>query len=449
MYERYEVLNSFLENQDFYEKAIDENIKKYRCGTRKVRLVDKGGKPLSGAKVLVTQKSHQFRFGANLFMLDELETDKKNKDYKDYFCRPFNMATLPFYWNDCEPERGKPRYDKDSPKWYRRPPVDLCLEFCEENGIEPREHALAYERLFPSWLKDVPVSEIKEAFEKRCQELSRRYAHRINTIEVTNEMNWHEGTTAFYNEPDYIEWCFKTTEKYFPSNQLVINEATEEAWLDVLRPTAKYYAYTEAAILKGARVDAIGLQFHMFYTKEDEAQRTRHLYDPISLYRHMDLYSRLVNKLQITEVTVPAYSYNSDDEEIQARLLTYLYKLWFSHPACEQIIYWNLVDGYAYVPDPTPEKIRRTQGNMSVGENYYYGGLLRFDLTPKPAYYALENLIKNEWHTCLELCTDKDGWLEFNGFWGTYEVEVVQDGKTLTAELSHSSNVEESSTLII
>ena len=70
------------------------------------------------------------------------------------------MATLPFYWNATEPEEGKTRYAKNSPKLYRRPPIDLCIEFCEKHGIEPREHGLAYEHLFPEWLIDKSFDEI-------------------------------------------------------------------------------------------------------------------------------------------------------------------------------------------------------------------------------------------------------------------------------------------------
>lgn len=92
-------------------------------------------------------------------MLDELETEEKNELYKKYFADVFNMATLPFYWDATEPEKGKTRYDKDSPKVYRRPAVDLCIEFCEKYEIEPREHALAYNGFFPKWLYDVSVEE--------------------------------------------------------------------------------------------------------------------------------------------------------------------------------------------------------------------------------------------------------------------------------------------------
>ena len=104
----------------------------------------------------------------------------------------------------------------------------------------------------------------------------------------------------------------------------------------------------------------------------------------------------------------------------------------------EQIVYWNLVDGYAHVWDPDPEKIRASQGNMTLGENYYYGGLLRFDMTPKPAFFAIKDLIEREWHTEAEMSTNGMGKAQFKGFFGAYEVTVTHGGKTTvkTLELS-------------
>ncbi len=450
MTDRRKVLSYFEENKEFFDTTVKENIEKYRKGKMRICVVDKDGKPVPDARIRVTQITHDFKFGANLFMQDELETEEKNRIYKDSFKSVFNMATLPFYWNSLEEEKGKLRYDKDSPKFYRRPPIDLCMEYCLKNGIEPREHALAYEKTFPAWLSDCTVDEIKENLERRYAEIAERYADKIPTIEVTNEMDWgHDrGVTAFYNSPDYIEWCFKTAEKYFPNNQLVINEYTEDCWGDNCRTTDKYFAYTEANILKGARIDAIGFQFHMFYDRKTELEKSRYLYHPICLYDHMDLYSSLVKHLQVTEITVPAYSNDPEDEKIQAELIRYLYTLWFSHPCMEQIIYWNLIDGYAYVADPTPEKIRYSQGNMSIGENVYYGGLLRYDMTPKPAFEALDHLINREWRTNIG-CDIHNGELEFNGFFGKYEIEIEVNGQTVRKEFDLSKNKDNSLTLTL
>ena len=435
------VLDYFEQNKDFFEDTVYPNIEKYRKGDIKISVTDKDGNKISNGKVKIKQLNHEFKFGANIFMLDELEAEEKNRKYKESFKSLFNMATLPFYWNSTEPQPKDYRFDKSSSKYYRRPPIDLCMEFCEENGIEPREHALAYEHMFPAWLKDHSVSEVKSALESRYKMIAERYADKIPTIEVTNEMLWgHDcGATAFYNEPDFIEWCFKTAEKYFPENQLVINEYTEAFWGANCRATDSYYAYVEANLLKGARIDAIGAQFHMFESRESELRKSSYLYNPISLYDHMNMYADLINCLQVTEITIPAYSDDPVDEEIQAKLIEYLYTVWFSHPAMEQIIYWNLVDGYAYVADPTPEKIARTQGDMTVGENVYYGGLLRFDLTPKPAYKTLHNLINKKWKTELS-CELTNGECNLRGFFGEYEIEIEADGKIVKSRFTHSKN---------
>jgi GH35 family endo-1,4-beta-xylanase len=174
MTERRKILDLFDEQSDFVNEKVTYGIETYRKGNGKVRVLDKNGAPIAGAKIKLSQKSHEFRFGANIFMLDELETLEKNEIYKKYFADVFNMATLPFYWDALEPERGKPRYATDSEKVYRRPAPDLCIEFCEEHGIEPREHALAYENFFPKWLYDQPTARVKKALNRRCREIAER-----------------------------------------------------------------------------------------------------------------------------------------------------------------------------------------------------------------------------------------------------------------------------------
>ena len=439
MNDRKKVLELFEQQKDFMDEKVKNGIEENRKGYAVIALKDYNGNTVSNAKIKLNQKSHEFKFGANMLLLDELETPEKNEKYKEIFAQTFNMATLPFYWNATEPQKGVTRYDKNSPKFYRRPPIDLCMEFCENNGIEPREHALAYEQFFPEWLYDASVWEVKKALENRYKEIAERYADKIRTIEVTNEMRWKRGKTCFYAEPDYVEWCFKTAEKYFPANQLAINEGFQ-IWADNGTPTDNYYLYIESNLLKGARIDAIGLQYHMFFTSENEYEATRPYYNPEKIYKHLDLYANFNKPLQISEVTVPAYSNDGVDEEIQAELIKNLYSIWFSHPNTEQIIYWNLVDGYAHLWDPDPEKIRASLGDMTLGENYFYGGLLRFDMTPKPAFYAIKNLIEKEWHTECEVVADKLGKADFKGFYGKYDVEITYNGKTVNKEINLSKN---------
>ena len=426
--DRRKILEKFEANRDELERSVQDGIEAYRKGGAVVKAVDSEGKPIAGAKVIVRQKNHAFRYGANLFMLDELETPEKNEKYKEAFKRIFNMATLPFYWSDLEPEEGKPRYAKDSPKIYRRPAPDLCIEYCKQNGIEPREHALAYDQFFPEWLYDADIFKIKKKFEQRCAEISARYGADIRTIEVTNETWWAQGKTAIYNDPDFVEYSFKTARKYFGANELSINEHSG-VWEDNARTDDRYYMQVENALMKGAEIDAIGMQYHMFHRAEDEYERTRRTYDPNHLRAIMDLYGRFNKPIQITEVTIPAYSNKPEDEQLQAEIIRWLYSIWFSQPQVEQIIYWNLVDGYAaFAP----------QGDMTAGENYYYGGLMRFDLTPKPAYDMIDTLFNKEWRTNLDIEANADGETSFRGFYGDYELTVQSGDKSVTKSVTLS-----------
>lgn len=434
MSERRKVLEQFALQKEFMQETVQKNIEKYRKGDGTVTVCDKAGNPIPNAKVRVCQKSHAFRFGANLFMLDEMETEEKNALYKKYFAETFNMATLPFYWSCNEPEEGKTRYAIGSERMYRRPPIDLCIEYCRANNIEPREHGLAYEHWFPEWLYGKDTETVKAALEKRYAEIAERYADKIPTIEVTNEMTWPEGRTDFYDSDEYVQYCFRLAEKYFPNNQLVINEGTGLCWDGCGRAADGYRAYIEANLLRGVRIDAIGFQHHGFEQREEEYEKTRLRYNPREVYKRLDLYARLGKPLQITEVTLPAYSQEAEDEEIQAALLENMYTLWFSHPSMEQIVYWNLVDGYAHLWHVDEETLRKSLGDMTLGENYYHGGLFRFDFTPKPAYYKLKELIEKTWHTEAELYTDENGRICFRGFYGEYDLQLGD--QTTTFRLS-------------
>lgn len=435
MGDRRKVLELFHEQKEFMEKKINAGIEEYRKGYAELVLKDDSGNPVKDAKVRVKQKTHEFKYGANLFMLDELETEEKNDLYKKYFSEAFNIATLPFYWKDLEPVEGNNRFSKDSERIYRRPPLDLCIEFCKEHSIEPREHCLNYDPWIPEWLIDEPLPVIKEKLENRFKILAERYSEIIPCWEVTNETLYtrkDEKCSAFYHEPDFIEWSFKTAEKYLSDNILAINDAHCNVWSDAFNYNrSAYYMQIERAIRNKARIDAIGLQFHMFYKKEDEEKETRLFYSPKHIYDVLDTYAEFNKPLQITEITIPAYSGDEEDEKIQAEIMEYLYKIWFSHENVEQIIYWNLVDGYAaFAP----------QGDMTAGENYYYGGLLRFDMTPKPAYYTIKRLFQKEWHTEECVTPDENGKVQFKGFYGKYDVEITACGKTVKKEIDFCKN---------
>ena len=78
MYCRRRVLELFEEQSALISERVSYGIEAYRKGNGRIRVVDKCGAPITNAKIRLSQKGHEFRFGANLFMLDELESDEKS-----------------------------------------------------------------------------------------------------------------------------------------------------------------------------------------------------------------------------------------------------------------------------------------------------------------------------------------------------------------------------------
>ena len=62
-------------------------------------------------------------------------------------------------------------------------------------------------------------------------------------------------------------------------------------------------------------------------------------------------------------------------------------------------------------------------------------GLVHADNSTKPSYEKLMSLIHGEWETDLTLITDGEGYIEFEGFKGDYEI-TSDNGISTTVSLN-------------
>lgn len=435
MTRREQLLRHYAEQRKETDHRVAEGIEKYRKGDAVLKFVDDRGRPVPGVRVKASLKNHAFLHGANLYELDQTESPAKNAAYREKFKEVFNAATVPIYWAPLEPEQGKPRYAKESPFIYRRPPIDLCLEYCEEAGLRPKAHCLNYFQRghYPAWMPEA-IEEAKPLIEKHFADLAQHYCDRIPDWEVINETLGsyilRDSNPPIFFMPDSIEWSFALAEKYFPHNRLLINEDPPNVWGDTRGDRRVYYLQIERALSRGARIDLVGLQAHMIYEQSEPALQDV-MCNPGMMFETLDQYARFGLPIQITEVSAPAMSDSAEDEAIQAEWLRELYSIWFSHPAVEAAIYWDLPDGYA--PGARP-------GVMEEGWNTFRSGLLRFDMSEKPAFRMLKRLFKEEWHTEESFAADADGCGSFRGFYGTYALEIEADGKTVERKVNFTKD---------
>ncbi len=390
---------------DPLEGAADR-IEKNRRGNA-VILVERDEEPLPGARVVIEQTRHAFLFGANAFRLRPAGDDGPMKLYKERFKALFNHATLAFHWASYEKERGKPNEDR----------LRAMAEWCLSNGIEPKGHPVLWHGEFPKWIGE--EEDIELVLQKRVQDTVGRFKGLIDRWDVMNE-----SLDSFGNNNAYGRW--------FKRNGL--SEATEKGlrWaaeanaggaflVNEYRTDPTHKKQLAELVERKAPLHAIGIQSGM---QSGPWALPR-------VWKVCEGYAKYGLPIHFTEMIVLSghqqknaktgrseWPSTPEDEQKQAEYAEKLYTLLFSHPSVESVTWWDLADG---------------------GLSESPGGLLRRNMSPKPAYDRLMALIKDAWWTRrAEAVTGDDGCARLRGFYGTYTCTVTPPAgtpKTVTFEL--------------
>ncbi len=397
------------------QQRIESGIRAHRMGFATLRFVSSDGQPLTNVDVELELTRHDFLFGCNLFFLDGYSAPQQNRRYEEAFLQLFNFATAPFYWADLEPQPGKIRFGVSSPPLPRRPPPDAVVEFCRRHDATIKGHPLIWHAYLPDWLSKDQI-EVAKLARKRFTEIAARYGREISVWDVVNEPL--ERPPAVVLPKDYVFWATHEAAPLFPPDStLLVNEVTSH-WTNFRWETSPFYLLLQTLFLRGARVDAIGLQLHLFSEPLAKDVIAGKAMRPEELFRVLDQYAAFSRPIHITEITVPTLPAGAAGEQDQAAVVRNLYRLWFSHPNVEAITWWNLADGTAV-----------------ANENKWGGGLLRGDLSPKPSYLALQDLIRKEWRTSLRRNTGASSELRLQGFYGYYALTARHGGRVVVKQI--------------
>lgn len=364
-------------------------IETVRQGDCTLTIFDSTGQAVGNAEVSVSLANHEFLFGCNIFGFDAFESPQKNEEYKAKFRAVFNYATTGFYWRSYESQRGKPLYEK----------TDRVLQWCAENGIRVKGHPLLWdhEAGVPHWAGGQPSPEIQE---QRVREIVRRFKGRIEFWEVVNEPAHVLGVPI--DEP------YRWAREEDPTAHLIVNDY--EVLANGCPP---FYVLLESSISKGVPFDGIGIQAHEPITMRFPLHRVTAI---------LDRYAKLGKAIHITELAFTSagrpitgsHVTGNWTEQTQAEYADLFYTVCFAHPAVVAITWWDLSDARSWQKG---------------------GGLLREDLSPKPAYQAIKQLIRQKWSTNVSGTTDADGRFAFRGFYGTYAITVRRGTQTLRGDV--------------
>jgi len=386
-------------------EAVKARIEKHRTAEVTLTVLDSDGKPLAGAAVTVRQQRHKFLFGCNAFEINTADTSEVQKAYQDRFAALLNYATLPFYWGGFEREEGKPGTAR----------VRMMAEWCASRGIQAKGHPLCWHEVPPKWLFGRPPEEVQRLQLARITREVTDFRDLIHRWDVVNEAvrmptfdpdaNPVGGLCRKLGAVELIKETFAAARAADPNATLLLNDYD----------TSENYAkLIQGCLAAGAAINVIGIQSHMHggYWGAQHAwevcERFAKFGKPLH-FTELTILSAEKHPKMDWKSTLPDWNTTPDGEKRQAEQAAEFYRTLFSYPAVQGITWWDFSDRHSWMGAPS--------------------GLVRRDMSPKPAYEALMKMIKGEWWTGEQkLTADSSGRVKFRGFLGDYEVRAADKG---------------------
>jgi len=388
----------------------------HRMGTREIKLLGSDGSIIKNKEVKVRQTKHKFLFGCSEFSSlpyknNEFEGEVKQKAEERFekFFDLFNYATLPFYWGNFEPEKGKPDTKR----------VKQAAEWMVSKGLKLKGHPLCWHTLSAPWLMEMSNADILKTQLERINREVTEFKGLIDIWDVINEVvimpifdKYDNGITRICKDLGRLKLVrevFKAARESNPEATLLINDFNISESYDIL---------IEGLLEADIPIDAIGIQSHMHqgYWGVEKTLEVLERFSRFKLPIHFTENTLVSGHIMPPEIEdlndyqIPSWPTTPEGEERQAREAVLHYTTLFSHPSVESITWWDFVDGL-WLGAPA--------------------GFLTKDNRVKPVYNEIHRLIKGEWWTKeYSDASDEQGIIKVRGFLGDYELEC--QGRTIS-----------------
>ena len=390
---------------------------KHRQAQARLRIMNADGTPASGCTVQADQVSHDFLFGCGAFdavaMMKTQDPEKKAflAQRMEKWKALFNYGTLPFYWGRYEPVEGQTAYAEtmEAAKWLR------------SAGVQVKGHPLCWHTACAPWLMQYSNEEI---FRRQIERIHRdvsAFRGVIDMWDVINEVvimpvfdKYDNAITRICKDMGRIRLVkevFAAARETNPDAVLLIND---------FNTSVSYEILLEGLLEAGVPISAIGIQSHQHQgywgleKLQDVLERFSRFHLPIHFTENTLISGDIMpaHIVDLNDWQVNEWPSTPEGEERQAREITEMYSVLFSHPLVEAITTWDFNDG-CWLKAPS--------------------GFVHEDNSEKPSYHALKQLIHGEWETHETLTADAEGWVTFTGFKGAYR--LASGGRKADIEL--------------
>lgn len=424
--------------EDLEMARAQQDIPRYRMGDLTITVLDPKGNPLPDATIDYNQTSHNFLFG-----VFDTFANAGTEGYELMHAAGINYITTGLYWSETEPEQ-------DQIPWET---IDHNIGVLDLSKMDftVKAHALLalWDFATPDYLLALEFEDFNHEVYEHISALVQRYQDEIEIWNVINEAHGRGATLNFSREEITIltQTGIRAIREHDPDARIIINssfdffgESRLMSELDGF--TLSVPAYLDDLIATGIDFDIIGQQLYnggyvdLFDHFDLGPPMAVPTWDLEHLSAVLDQLGNYGMPVHITEQSVSSsweehwtklgagWWHHPWDEQTQAEFVHDFYTIVFSKQQTEAITWWNINDDFSFI---------------------YHGGLLDTDNKPKPAYYALRDLISS-WTSAGQSTTDASGQTQLRGFGGDYALTVRHGDLTWNGE---AHIVEQSQTEII
>jgi len=290
-------------------------------------------------------------------------------DWKAIAGREFDQANLfdGFMWRNFEPEQGK--FDFSS--------VDAQVDFALSQNMEICAHTLfwpSYDQAYPDWVLNGKFSEnqLKALTKNYITTVMNHYQEKINCWIVVEEpynstdRKWDLLYSTFGGY-EYLDWVYQVARETDPNEVLVYNDEYNFTADD--DNTGLTQTIIDRLNQKGL-IDGVGICMHLDANDPPDKEKVTETMKSYGLSLH------------VTEIDVNLAGIPGTQEErlaLQSQIYGDMLNACLDSKVCRSFSVWGFGDKYSYL------------------SNYYSDAdptLYDNNLQPKPAYYALLNILK-------------------------------------------------------
>lgn len=372
-------------------KAL-KRIEAVRTAPIAIKVVDKSGHPVAGAKVTAEMTRSEFLFGSEVDAEYLFAATPDAEQYRKTFLEFFNTATIGngLKWNAwLDPQRRKTSL--------------AAVDWLNANNIRVRGHNLVWPgwKFMPQQVVNDPDRDKKldDVIESHIMDETSALRGKVVCWDVINEPVHETDVFKVLPRESMVKW-YETARAGDPGAQLALNEY---AMLNGAESPAMIGNFLELVHFlrdRGANLDVLGVQGHVGALPRP----------PQSVLRDLNLLGAEGLPIQITEFDV-----QTDDEQLQADYTRDFLIACYSNPSVTGFVMWGFYQPKHWKPT---------------------AAMFRTDWSEKPNAGVWRDLVLEKWRTKLKAETSAAGSFDGVGHRGTYHVTATFDGKTAESDVA-------------